>query len=247
MPKARTPSAYLSDHDTPEAAIEQAIADARSESAAARRFKRAYTPLVETLKLSPTIEDSDDAVSAARDAAKDALSAATTAEPDTDTLDTLRGLLDAYAEHTGIDLVTALEGLDEKATDEQVDALIAETFKPLTESQARVQTLEREVLAGQLKVSPDDLNDYLGNRQPVRRKVKAEDGTESEVAGIGEGDAWRPLSEVKAIQALAGATTTTAAKPEPKPLPVGGAGSKAAEVNPVAALNQSLFGSRKKE
>lgn len=74
-------------------------------------------------------------------------------------------------------------------------------------------------------VDRTDLAEFLGDRKPVSRQVK--DGeNEVEVYGLGEGDAWKPLTEFKAVQALASAPAQPA-QPPAKPLPTGGAGQKA--------------------
>lgn len=71
----------------------------------------------------------------------------------------------------------------------------------------------------------DALAEILEGKTLTAQKGKAEDGTEVDVWGIGEGDAFKPLSDLKAVQYLASAPTEPP-KPPPAPLPLGGAGGK---------------------
>lgn len=251
MPKAKSAAQYVADHDTPEAAVDAAIADARSESAAARRFKRAYTPLVETLKLPANVEDSDSAIDAARDSARDALKAAGEGTPDTASANRLKVLTERLGAVFKLDTST-LAALPADATAEQITTAIDALLTPVGERLGRTDTLEREVTVGKAAkfaaVEDADLLEFLGERVPVARKVKvkAEDGTETEEEqyGLGEGDNWKALTEFKPVQALAGTQSKDSGKPPVKNAPTGKIGDKSAPVDPVAALNARMFGSK---
>lgn len=71
----------------------------------------------------------------------------------------------------------------------------------------------------------DALAEILEGKTLTAQKGKAEDGTEVDVWGIGEGDAFKPLSDLKAVQYLA-SEPTAPPKTAPAPLPLGGAGGK---------------------
>lgn len=233
MPKAKSPATYLSDHESPEDAIAAAIADARSESAAARRFKRAYSPLVDSLKLPASIEDSDDAVAAARDAARDAVQALGTGDGDGEALEALTGLLDAYAEHTGINLMAALETLPDDATDAQVDALIGEQFAPLSTLKADAYTGKLSAAAAALGVPVETLAEITDGKPVTARTVTAEDGTEQTEWLMGEGEGAKALHTLRTVQAIRAPADAPAPKPPAPPLPTGGAGGKPAPSNPI--------------
>src|SRR5689334_779602 len=119
---AQTVQKYLDAHDgDAEKALAAAVADVgkrENQNTSARAFKRAYSPLVESLKL-PTDVDSESETEAQTLAARalTTLQAKPDREADPEALDTLRDLLDAYKEHTGIDLVGTLEAIPENATD----------------------------------------------------------------------------------------------------------------------------------
>ncbi len=246
MPKVKAVSAYLADHENPEAAIEAAIADARSESAAARRFKRAYTPLVESLELPASIEDSDTAIDAARDASRAAV--AKLSEPKDDgTADALTAILDELQERLGFDL-SALSELPEDASEAQVSKALDVALKPVSDRFARADEAER--LTGELTVAKaakalgiEDaaLTEWLGDRKVTTGKAKDAEGNEVDTYGVAVGDTFKPLDSFQTVRAL----KPKEAEPAPAPAPGVGfvrqpsaAASAAPTLDPVQARIQ---------
>lgn len=167
MPRLKTPAQYVTDHETPEAAVEAAIADARSEGAAARRFKRAYTPLVEALKLSASVDDSDGAIDAARDAARDAVTALSASG---DEESPAESFLQELVERLGLDLAP-LETLPDGATDAQAAQALDLALKPVTERFTRgdeaVTALTQREKADAVRTAAEAIgfkNNVLGDR-----------------------------------------------------------------------------------
>lgn len=166
----------------------------------------------------------------------------------TEQLEALGVLSDLFADTlrlAGIepgDVVSAVQALPEDADDDALTAALSGLTAPLTAPQARLQQQERELAASRLGLSLEDLSEVLGERQPVRQTVQR-DGKEVEVFGIGEGDAFKPLDEMRAVQALRSAEH----KPEPQrqqfPAQATGGGKPKAP-DAVDALNSRLFGGR---
>lgn len=222
----RSVQQYLDAHEgNAEEALKAAVRDVaqrESQNTAARAFRRAYQPLIEALKL-PADVDTDSEQEAQTLAARtlESLSQSDDSEDDAASI-----LLAELVDRLKLDLAP-LEELADNATDAQVSAALDLALKPVTEPLGRVQTLEREQAVNKAAqaagVPADALAEFLGDRVPVSRKVKGEDGTETDVYGLGEGESWKALGEFKTVQALAG----TGSKPEPKAAPTGVVGGKA--------------------
>lgn len=218
---------YLDAHEgNPEEALKAAVRDVaqrESQNAAARAFKRAYSPLIESLKLPVDVDtDSEQEAQALAARALDGLST-----PDADaqaTIEALRDVLDIYADATGIDLGEVLGNLPDGASDEEVEARIAEAFKPLDELRHRATRADLQDAAAFAGKPVDALADYLEGKTWGKRIVKGEDGQEREVWGIGDGDNFKPLTDVPALRAIAPAQPD---KPAPAPLPTGQRGGNA--------------------
>ncbi len=116
----------------------------------------------------------------------------------------------------------------------------AEQVKKERDELQREQAITKAALA--LGKPQDALAEILEGKTLTSRPVKAEDGKESQEWGIGEGDKFKPLSEMRSIQLLG-----TAEKPaeQPKAAPTGVVGGKNAPADPVDALNAQLFGQPK--
>ena len=152
--------------------------------------------------------------------------------------------LDTVIERIGIDPEAfhgAFKDLPEQPTAEQFTAALDAALEPVRAPQARLQQQERELAASRLGLSLEDLSDVLGERQPTRQTVQR-DGQDAEVFGVGEGDSFKPLDEMRAVQALRGEH-----KPEPQrqqfPAQATGGGKPKAP-DAVDALNSRLFGGR---
>lgn len=97
--------------------------------------------------------------------------------------------------------------------------------------------------AASLGIPESDLSDYLGDRVPVARTREVDGQTVTDY-GLGEGDAFRPLSEVRALQALRGKDPQP---PAPIPAPTQQTTTTSGPVDPVADYSRRLFGGPKKE
>lgn len=164
---ARSVQEYLDANDGDAAkaltAAQRDVTQREGQNSSARAFQRAYTKLVETLKLPASPEDAD----AASDAA----------------LTAVRSLSEAGATSTQITAALKKAGLDPLKIEEQVKALRTEA-----EQGAEGVKLKRELAyrdaADALGYDAAKLTKILRDEQglPVKRtsKVTAEDGTESE-------------------------------------------------------------------
>lgn len=234
---ARNYQQYLDAHEgNAEEALRAAVRDVaqrESQNTAARAFKRAYAPLVESLKL-PVDVDTDTEQEAQTLAARalDGLSKDGAAQ-------TLADVYAAALKAAGIDpdaLLDRLQKLPEGASGDERAAAIAEHVKPVKDAAGRALELERKVsiteAAQALGKPADALAEILEGKTLEKRTVKGADGGESEQWGILQGDTFRPLSELRSIQLLAPAQPD---KPAPAPLPTGQRGGNARPVDPVQA------------
>lgn len=238
---AKSWNQYLEAHEgDAEAAGKAAVADIakrENQNTAARAFKRAYTPLVESLKL-PADVDTDSEGEAQTLAAR-ALEGVSKPGKDEDaeaTIDALTALIETYAEKTGIDLSAVLDGLPDNADDEAVNARIDEAFKPLSSLQSDAYNGKLAQAATALGKPADALAEILEGKTLEKRTVKAADGTESEQWGIPTGDTFKPLSDLKSIQLLG---TAQPDRPQPAPLPTGQRGGAHQPVSAVQARIQA--------
>lgn len=216
---------YMAENENDaEAALKAAIADVgrrENQNSAARAFKRAYSSLIESLKL-PVDVDTDSETEAQTLAAR-AVEQISNPAPATDgdaaeaqeTIDILRELLGEYAERTGIDpddILSALEALPENATEQQQQDAIAGAFQPLT-------TLKQDAYEGQLTLMAQAVNkDREALREvldgkPVELRKVTQDGQETEVWGIAQGDEFKPLTELRSVQLLGSAEPPAPTRP----------------------------------
>ncbi len=93
----------------------------------------------------------------------------------------------------------------------------AEQVKNERDALQREASISKAALA--LGKPQDALAEILEGKTLSTRTVKGEDGKEAEQWGIGEGEAFKPLSEMRSIQLLGSAEP--APKPAPAPLPTG--------------------------
>lgn len=232
---AKTIKQYLAEHDDdPQAALAAAVADVgkrENQNSSARAFKRTYAPLVEAHKLPVDVDtDSEQEAGtlAARAIEKLSKPAPTPNEGDAPTreeLDALQALLEEYAERTGIDLSAVAQSLPDNATDEQLAAAIDAAFQPLKALQTDAYEGRLTLMAQATGKDREALREVLDGKTVELRKVKGEDGTEQDVWGIPQGDAFKPLTELRSIQLLG---TPTPEKPTPAPLPTTQRGGTAA-------------------
>jgi hypothetical protein len=244
----KTPAQYVADHETPEAAVEAALSDARGENSGARRFTRAYTPLVESLKLTTALSDDDADIEAARDLAREAIRTLGSEKPNP-ALDATRALLGQIGERLGMDLTPVLNLKLDGLTAEQITAAqttaLDTVVQPVQARLDRVDELEasttRTKISAALKVPEDALSEWLGDRKPTLGKVKTEDGTESEVYGLGTGESFKPLSGFTTLAALVKADGLTPVTPVASAFAgVGNRPSaKQVEPNPIQAALKS--------
>ena len=211
---------YMAENENDaEAALKAAIADVgrrENQNSTARAFKRAYAPLVESLKL-PVDVDTDSETEAQTLAARAAEQISNPApatggdEAALELIETLQDVLSIYEEHTGIVLGDVLDTLPENASDSDVESAVTAAFQPLTALQERAARADLQDAAAALGKPVDALADYLEGKQWGVQAVKAQDGTEAQVWGIGTGEAFKPLADLPGVQAI-GAVT-----PQPKP------------------------------
>ncbi|EYB69056.1 hypothetical protein DEIPH_ctg011orf0021 [Deinococcus phoenicis] len=220
---ARNYQQYLDTHEgNAEEALKAAVRDVaqrESQNTAARAFKRAYSPLIESLKLPQDVDtDSEQEAQTLAARALDSLGQPAADEETEAVIDALQAIIETYADATGIDLPALLDGLPESATDDDVTARIDEAFAPLTALQDRATRADLQDAAAFAGKPVEALADYLEGKTWGRRTVKAEDGSEREEWGIGEGEKFKPLTAVPGLQAIASVQPD---KPAPAPLPTG--------------------------
>ena len=232
---------YLDAHEgNAEEALRAAVRDVaqrESQNTAARAFKRAYTPLVESLELPADVDtDSEQEAQALAARALDSLSAPPADKEAEGVIDALKAIIETYAEATGVDLLAALEGLPEDVADDAVEARLDEALAPISALKDRARRADLQDAAAYAGKPVDALADYLEGKVWGKRTVTAEDGSEREEWGIGEGEAFRPLTEVPALRAIAPA----AEKASPVPLPTGQRGGSAPAVKTVEQRTAEL-------
>ena len=140
---------------------------------------------------------------------------------------------------TGED-ATAWQSITERGglTAWDADRAAAETGR------AAQRALDLQAAATALGKPAEALADYLEGKQWGSR-TETRDGQTVTVYGVGEGDAFKPLSDLPGVQAIQGSA------PEPAPRPQfprqETSGNKPAPTDPVDALNARMFGQRKEK
>lgn len=123
---------------------------------------------------------------------------------------------------------TVLTGADATAWQTFTERGGLTAFEEADEAKKERDALKRErdlTAAAQALGKPADALAEILDGKTLSSRTEDRDGQQVSVWGIGEGDAFKPLSDLKAVQYLASAPTE-APKPAPAPLPLGGAGGK---------------------